>query len=79
MADQRDAWSEDISDRVLNLELQVKRLTWATIALGILVAWLVARDSSLPQFVSVVLLTGPAAFAVVVGVMTLLERRFPPK
>ena len=79
MADHRDAWSEDISDRVLLLESQVKRLKWATIALAVVVVWLVALGSYVPQFVSVALLTGLLVLAGVVIALKLLERWFPPK
>ena len=79
MADQRDAWSEDISDRMLLLESQVKRLKWATVALTAIAVFQLSKDHDLPLALRTTLLVGILVAAVVVTAMKLLERWFPPK
>jgi hypothetical protein len=79
VADQRDAWSEDISDRVLLLESQVKRLKWATVALTVIAVFQLSKDHDLPLALRTTLLVGLLVSAVVVVALKLLERWFPPK
>ena len=79
MADQRDAWSEDISDRVLQLESQVKRLKWATVALTVLAVFQLGKDHDLPLTLRTTLAVGLIVAAVVIVSLKILERRFPPQ
>lgn len=83
MADQRDAWNEDVSDRLLQLESRVQRLQRATTMLTVIVVLLVlvGRETILGGIIAVVLFLFALAIVplIVFGGIKLLDRWFPTK
>jgi hypothetical protein len=83
VADQREAWNEDVSDRLLQLESHVRRLQRATTILTVIVVLLVlvGRETILGGVILVVLFLFALAFVplIVFGGMKLLDRWFPTK
>jgi len=85
VADQRDAGSEEIGDRIAELERRVRRLQWTIIASAVLVASVLGIDRNWEKVASGIAAIGIVAFGfavvplIIIGGMKLLDRCFRAK